>query len=241
MIIAIEGNIGAGKSELIAHLQTSLGKAHESIDFFPEPLDVWGETLQMYAVNKRKWASILALDVLRGLGDVKASAKRHQIVERTPYACRYVFTEIDKHDGHIKKEELDVIDQYFELYGWKPDVVLHLAVEEGVCCDRIESRGRPGEERVSYEHVKAIGYYYDKMYQSHFPDQPVIRCVQSQSETMAAYHARLTYLVLRAIENDDQKHRLNDDQRSEHFHNVHQPPGFHGNVGQNRLDNPVQR
>lgn len=226
MIIVIEGNIGAGKSEVLASLQKHLANvlAPESIEFFPEPLDQWGDTLQLYFKNKKKWAALLALDILRAFGDVPASKARHQIVERSPDACRHVFCELDKHAGHVSKDEMAIVDQYYDLYGWVPDLVLHLEVNDAVCCDRIEGRGRPGEDTLTYELIRAISFQYEKMYKTHMQHVPIIRCVQSVSEDKDAFHARLAYLVLRAIQDHEKKHGLQHNQTGQHFHGVHDPP-----------------
>lgn len=207
MIISIEGNIGSGKSELIASIEKHLAR-EKHVGFFPEPLDEWGDTLQLYMENKRKWAALLALDILRGFGNVTASDTTHQVVERSPYACRHVFCELDRNAGHVTKEELAIIDQYVDLYGWKPDLILHLEVNDAVCCDRIEMRGRVGEDGITYETLRAISFQYQRMYNEHFASTPVIRCVQSESESMDAFHARISYLVLRAIQDHDKKSSL---------------------------------
>jgi len=209
MIICIEGNIGSGKSELIASLEKHL--AGESIDFFPEPLDEWGETLQLYMKNKRKWAALFALDVLRGFGKVALSKARHQIVERSPRACRHVFCELDRNAGNISKDELPIIDQYFDLFNFQTNLTIHMDVNDAVCCDRIEMRGRAGEESLTYDMVRAISFQYDRMYKQ-FNEHPVVRCVQSNNETKEAFHARISYLILRAIQDHDKKHRLQDNE-----------------------------
>ena len=206
MIISVEGNIGSGKSEVLASLENHL--AGENVDFFPEPLDEWGDTLQLYLKNKRKWAALLALDVLRGFAKVTSSRRAHQVVERSPYTCRHVFCEIDRNAGHVSKDELPIIEQYVDLYGWKPDLILHLEVNDAVCCDRIELRGREGEHTLTYDTIRAVSFQYERMYAQHFVGTPVIRCVQSASESKGAFHARLAYLVLRAIQDHDKKTRL---------------------------------
>lgn len=211
MRISIEGNIGAGKSSLIEALPKRSPWLGEHADFFPEPIHEWGETLERYLEDKKLWSELFTLDVFRGFGIPEAAKKagRHQIVERSPYACRYVFTEILKNEGYIKNMQL--IDEYFNLFGWKPDMIVHVDVNPSTCHERIERRARTGEETITYEELRCIDYMYNKMYDAHFADVPVVRCVQGENESIDAFHARISILLTKTLDDDDKKHRLKHD------------------------------
>jgi len=208
MRISIEGNVGAGKSSLIEALPKRSPWLAKHSDFFPEPIHEWGETLERYLEDKKTWSELFTLDVLRGFGTPEAAKKagRHQVVERSPYACRYVFTEILRNDGYIKN--MQVVDDYFTLFGWKPDMVVHIDAPPATCLDRVEHRARPGEETITYEEIKCIDYMYSKMYETHFTDVPVVRCVQGETESIDAFHARISILLTKTLNDDDKKHRL---------------------------------
>ena len=51
MIISIDGNIGAGKSDLLEYLKRIVPD-DTSVDFFPEPVDEWHELFVKYTNNK---------------------------------------------------------------------------------------------------------------------------------------------------------------------------------------------
>lgn len=210
MRISIEGNIGAGKSSLLSALPKRSPWLNDHADFFPEPIHEWGETLDRYLRDKHTWAVPLTLDILRGFGIPEAAkrAGRHQIVERSPYACRYVFTEILINSGHIQQQHLPLIEKYVELFGWKPDLVVYIDAPPATCLDRIEARSRPGEESITYEDLKYIDYMYNKMMATHFASIPVIRCVQGETESIDAFHARISIMLTKKLDDDDKEHGL---------------------------------
>jgi len=209
MRISIEGNIGVGKSSLLDALPKRSPWIAEHADLFPEPIHEWGETLERYLQDKKAWAVPLTLDILRGFGIPEAAKKagRHQIVERSPYACRYVFTEILQNEGYIQ-QHMQVIDEYMTLFGWKPDLIVYVDVPPATCLERIEARSRPGEESITYEELKCIDYMYGKMFETHLADVPVVRCVQGENESIDAFHARISIMLTKKLNDDDKKNGL---------------------------------
>ena len=193
MRIAIDGNIAAGKSTLFSSIATR-PSLMSNVTLFPEPLDEWGEILELYFQDRKSWALPLTLDILRGF--YKSYTTEHAIVERNPYTCRYVFTQILKCDGHISKDDMELIDQYMNTFGWKPDAVIYLDVLPGTCHDRMNERARRGEaESVSYEEIRFIEYLYHKMFKDQLKDIPVHKVQQRQGESMQEYHDRVCDLI----------------------------------------------
>lgn len=193
MRIAIDGNIGAGKSELIAYLQAIFSSG--DVDFYPEPTDEWHALFVSFMMNKKKYALPFTLEVLRQFGRVKHSLKKHQIVERHPLATMHVFNTILKNDRLLSPVDLDIADDYFSVFGWTPDVIIYLDVDDATCTDRVETRGREGEESLTYDDLRAISYNYEKMYKEAIPGVRVYKCMQAHTETKAQFHARIATLV----------------------------------------------
>jgi deoxyadenosine/deoxycytidine kinase len=193
MRIAIDGNIAAGKSTLFSSIATRASLAPH-VTLFPEPLDEWGEILELYFRDRKSWALPLTLDILRGF--YKSYTTEHAIVERNPYTCRYVFTQILYYDGHISKDDMELIDQYMTTFGWKPDAVIYIDVLPGTCHDRMNERARRGEtESVSYEEIRTIDHLYNKMFEDQLKDIPVHRMTQRQGESMQEFHDRVGDLI----------------------------------------------
>lgn len=214
MRISIEGNIGSGKSSLLDALPKRSPWLREHVDFFPEPLHEWGDTLQRYLQDKKTWSVPLTLDILRGFGNPAAqTTKRHQIVERNPYTCRHVFTQILLQDGDIKQNHMHTIDEYMSIFGWKPDMIVYLNVPPATCLDRIEARARDGEASITYEELKLIEYMHEKMFRDQLSDTTVISCTQGETESIDAFHARISILLTKTLNENDQKNGLENNQR----------------------------
>jgi len=197
MRIALDGNIAAGKSTIFSNIaaRTSLTN---TATLFPEPLDEWGDILELYFEDRKSWALPLTLDILRGFH--KPYKTQHAIVERNPYTCRYVFSNMLKYDGILSNEDMTLIDQYMGIFGWKPDAVVYLDVPVTTCHERMEQRARTGEcGSVSYDELRMISHMYDKMFQDHLNDIPVYRVSQREDETRDVFCDRIHRLIERIL------------------------------------------
>jgi deoxyadenosine/deoxycytidine kinase len=213
MKIAIEGNIGSGKSSLMAAAKSISATCRESFDFFFEPLETWHDLLQKYFEDPTAWALPFTLEVLRTHDRVLewesravGNRKPHCIVERSPYACRDVFSLILKHDRVFSADDMRLIETYVDLFGWKPDIVIIVDVPPHECLDRIHARGRPNEQ-PTYEYLKCVQCYYDKMLHTTLQGVPVYRMIQSSSESVDAFHARFALLLERLISRETSPER----------------------------------
>jgi len=197
MRICIDGNIAAGKSTVFSSLATRPA-IREVATLFPEPLDEWGDLLQLYFKDRKSWALPLTLDILRGFG--KQYDTPHAIVERNPYTCRYVFTEMIKYEGYLSNDDMTLVDQYMDMFGWKPDVVVYLDVPAATCHERMETRARCGEiESVSYDELRMISHMYDKMFRDQLQRVPVYRISQREDESLDTYLDRIGISIERIL------------------------------------------
>lgn len=197
MRLAIDGNIAAGKSTVFSSI-ASRPWIQSVATLFPEPLDEWGEILELYFQDRQSWALPLTLDILRGFH--KTYDTPHAIVERHPYTCRYVFTEMLKYDGVLSNEDMALVDQYMDTFGWKPDAVVYLDVAPATCHERMERRARKGEtESIDYDELRMISHMYDKMFRDQLRDVPVHRIRQRRDESMDAYLERVGVTIERIL------------------------------------------
>lgn len=201
MRISIDGNIAAGKSTVFASIATS--PVADVASLFPEPLDEWGDLLQLYFKDRASWALPLTLDILRGFHrSSKPHGKPHSIVERNPFTCRHVFTEMLRHDAILSNDDMLLVNQYMDAFGWKPDAVVYLDVPVSECQERMDARARPNEaSSVSYDELKMIDYMYQKMFREHFSTVPVYRVRQSSGEPMESFLARVNRLIATVLTN----------------------------------------
>jgi deoxyadenosine/deoxycytidine kinase len=165
MRIAVEGNIGAGKSTVLEALG-GLG-----VPVVQEPLDDWGELLDAFYASPSEWGLAFSLKVLAGFDD----AHQHEtcIVERCPLSCRHVFTQMLFNDGHLTQEEWDLFKDYADTLGWAPDVIVYIDTPAHVCLERVRSRARPCEASVDLTYMRRLEFQYDTLLK--YCQVPVVR------------------------------------------------------------------
>lgn len=157
MRISLEGNISAGKSAILDALRESFPE----LECFPEPIDGWGDLLALFYNDKKTWALSLSLKVL--LGFRASNESKMCIVERSPLACKHVFTKLLHQDGTLSQEQWTVFNEYFDIIGWAPDVVVYIDTPASVCMERLVKRSRPCEQTVDLQYLKQLAFAYETM------------------------------------------------------------------------------
>ena len=167
MRIAVEGNIGSGKTDALAALAT----AFPGMPVFAEPVDEWTDLIQLFYAAPSDWALAFSLKVL--LSFRKAAGTPACIVERSPLATRHVFSQLLHNDGSLKHHEWELFKEYHDLLGWKPDAILYIDTPVDVCMDRIRQRARGGEGAIEEDYIRRVDFQYANMLR--FVDVPVVR------------------------------------------------------------------
>jgi len=149
--ICIEGNIGAGKSELLR----SLADAGYSVR--QEPVDRWRPFLNR--VNNCG-QGIVALQARVTL-DTGVTPPEH-IIERSPEFQVPVFVEAAFQEGSITRHEVDLLrDLVRRVAEWRPQYVIYLRADPETCRQRIQARGRLEEDGLSYESIVRLHRCYE--------------------------------------------------------------------------------
>lgn len=157
MKIAIEGNIGSGKSTVLKRLASET-----KLPVFEEPVEEWKPLLSLFYKNPKRWSLTFNISVLTTFAKWKNN-KFPAIYERTPVSCKHVFTELQRTNGHITPEEADVFNQVYTNIGWLPDIVFYVKTSPEVCFERMKQRGRECENGVSLDYLKKVDENYEKM------------------------------------------------------------------------------
>jgi deoxyadenosine/deoxycytidine kinase len=164
MRIAIEGNIGAGKSTILAEL------ARRGWATWQEPVDSWD--LEGFYSDPSRYAFEFSLGVLLSFcrmrpadGDESAAL----LVERCPLACRHVFTQLLFNDGHLTQTQWAAFKECADLLSWAPDAVVYVDVPAEVCLRRIAERGRRCEAAVDVQYLRRLEFQYDTLFKFAVP------------------------------------------------------------------------
>lgn len=157
MKISIEGNISGGKSTLIKKISHTTG-----VPVFLEPVESWSECLELFYKDPSRWSLAANLNILCSFAQWKNNGFL-AVYERSPCACRHVFTQLQADEGQMHPFELEVFDKVYGEVSWKPDVIIYINTDPNVCMERMKSRARQCEASVSLSYLQKIDHKYKKM------------------------------------------------------------------------------
>lgn len=162
IFVSIEGNIGTGKSTLIAMLQKHLDKMNtgKKIGYIPEPIHIWNSVtdnqgvtiLEKYYQDQGKYAfpfqMMAYISRLSGMRKVMQQDYDIVIMERSMFTDKEVFAQMLFHDGKIEAIEYNIYKKWFnEFIGEFPQFhYIYIQAEPEVSEERVLKRGRQGEK-----------------------------------------------------------------------------------------------
>ena len=151
MRIAIEGNIGCGKTTLLRRLAAEW-------KVVLEPVEDWAELLTLYYQDQIRWAFAMNLEALLALVQIpQHNGKGDPILtERSPLSCKEVFTRLGFNADHLTADEWNLFCQLHTLHGWKPDVLIYLKSNPNICMERMKARDRAAETPVTKDHLTRL-------------------------------------------------------------------------------------
>jgi deoxyadenosine/deoxycytidine kinase len=163
MHVFISGNIGAGKSTVLAALADRCG-ADPQWTVVAEPADAWAKTGLLAAMYEGTLSpgefQIMAL-VSRVTGLLRAASTSFVLAERSPWEDAHVFAATTL-DG-IHRTNYDFAhDQLMRTLDTSPAQLVHIILEVTpvVAMSRICSRSRPGEQSVTPEYLASLNDAY---------------------------------------------------------------------------------
>jgi deoxyadenosine/deoxycytidine kinase len=189
MRISIEGNIGAGKSTAL----TALQEAFPKVSCYPEPVEEWGDLLDLYYADKKTWALPFSLKVLLSFRTQRSKKTPSCFVERSPLSCKHVFTQMLLNDGIMNSRQWEIFGEFHEIIGWKPDVIVYIDTPPALCHTRATARGRACERAIDIQFLKRVEFYYETMLKTAAEGVQVIRIDGSVPP------AQLAEAVVRAV------------------------------------------
>lgn len=176
-IVAIEGNIGAGKTTIFDKLKRQLS-LDSGVVFMPEPVDIWqsvvdseGETILAkfyrdpikYAFSFQVMAYSTRLAMLRKTIHENPNCTTI-ICERSLEADRNIFAKMLRSSGKMEDVEHQIYEMLYR--DTAAEFPLHRAVyidaEPEKCLERIGKRARNGESVIPLEYLAECRKYYDE-------------------------------------------------------------------------------
>lgn len=171
--VAVAGNIGVGKSTLVALLSGHLGwqPFYEPVSENPYLADFY-QDMRSWAFHSQIFFLTRRLRAHRQLLDHPTSA----IQDRSVYEDAEIFAHNLYRQGLIGERDYN---SYRELYQVlteflpPPDLVIYLRASVPTLLNRIKLRGREYERQISYEYLAQLNQLYE-LWIEHFSLCPVL-------------------------------------------------------------------
>lgn len=174
--IAVEGNIGSGKSEFIKRFQNI-----DNIDILLEPIEKWtdlyGHNLlhMMYNDPSRYFALFQQYAFLTQMEQHAIINNPIKMMERSVYSARYCFVEnlkiSDFHNTeyHVLIAWFDFIKKHLNSM-LNVDLIIYLQTTPEIAYSRLKQRQRVEEHNIEFEHIKDLHNLHENwLVQEQFP------------------------------------------------------------------------
>jgi deoxyadenosine/deoxycytidine kinase len=179
-VLSIEGNIGSGKSTLMAYLREHFND-NVNVVFLKEPVDEWekikdenGVTIlekfyddpEKYSFSFQMMAYASRLKVLRDvLKSIDSDKKTIIITERSLYTDKMVFAKMLYDTKKIEHINYMIYLTWFNTFSQEFPVhkIVYVKTEPEKCHSRILKRAREGENLISLEYLKTCHEYHTNM------------------------------------------------------------------------------
>lgn len=149
--ISVFGNIACGKSTLLKNLRR-LG-----FDVFQEPVSDW-KFLPRFYESPSRWCFALQIEILDSFSKIECTDK---IMERSAYEAYKIFAENSYREGHLIKEEFDLIGEFSRQHKL-PDKFVYIRLSPERCYERLKKRSRECEENVTLSYLAKLHELYEK-------------------------------------------------------------------------------
>jgi len=180
-MVSLEGNIGAGKSTILAALESIIQKDDMSPVkwvFLKEPVDLWDQVcdkegrtmLSKFYSDPAKYSfafQIMAFSTrLKMLRDiVRENPDLTGIIcERSLEADRNIFASMLHADGLMEDVEYQIYQQYIQGYDaiFDLDGIIYIDSDARTCFERVSKRSREGESNISLEYLEKCRDYHER-------------------------------------------------------------------------------
>ena len=158
VLVAVEGNIGAGKTTVLKDLES---RGHK---VFYENLESWQPLLDLFYSDPVRWSFTLQMAILQDMhvSRLKARVLEDEKVvffERSPQSSM-IFTVLSHTRKYMTDVEFETYRGLFGCLGWKPDITVLIDTPAPTCLARIEARSRNGEEAINLQYLDDIDKHH---------------------------------------------------------------------------------
>ena len=146
--IVVEGNIGAGKSTVLSHIE------EQGFKVFYENIDSWRPHLELFYAKPERWSFALQLAILHDMVQQKKEADKLNSADHP-----YVFFERSPL-SNMTDLELETYELFYEEMCWKPDFTVLIDTPVITCYERVQTRQRPGEAKIDLDYLQFVECFH---------------------------------------------------------------------------------
>ena len=210
--VAIEGNIGAGKSYLVRDMQQLLMKNTACI-VIPEPVNQWTSfgtqktnvlNLMYSEPDKYSFLFQMVASITKVEELVEKEIEGVKLVERSFQAQQACFIPLLYENKAISLETKEVLDRTIELLlsympGVKPDLIIYLHTTPQAAMKRIITRGRPEESGIEIEYLARLHQKYEGWLRDPNFNTPVITVFASDVTAIKPHELAEKIIKFRSV------------------------------------------
>jgi deoxyadenosine/deoxycytidine kinase len=217
-LVSIEGNIGAGKSTVLEHLEKYMNtNINQKILFLKEPLDIWeqfhdenGHTiLEKFYKNQKRYAfTFQVMAYITRMSLLKNAIKENPeveiiIIERSLCADKNIFMNMLHDDGIVEPMEFSIYNKWYSefIQDYRVDGVIYMDSNPETCANRINKRNRTGEDGIPIEYLQKCKNYHSKWLIE--TCNSIVHHISDYVSCHSIHHEGYAYPVLRIDSNTD--------------------------------------
>ena len=167
-IIALEGNIGAGKTTFLRHIR----QYYRNIVVIDEPVDTWESIidpcgkniLQYFYGDMARWSyTFQNAALLTRIQNIERAVAENPhahifLMERSYLTDRNVFAKMLYEDGKISDIEMKLYKMWYDHFTSRYPIrtILWLNTDVPTCLSRIRMRNRRGEEDIAEDYLQRL-------------------------------------------------------------------------------------
>jgi deoxyguanosine kinase len=202
LIVAIEGNIGVGKSTFTRILKETF----ENSTIVSEPVDMWlnikneeGENiLGLFYKDTNRWAytfqNLAYITRMMKIEDAIRSSDGIVFLDRSLGTDRNVFEKMLHDDGILDKIEHEMYNLWYDFYAKYVnnnfnEIYIYLKCKPETAYERIKKRGREEEKNISFEYLEKLHKYHEE-WLTNLDNVVIIDC-DKDFETNIAYQSEI--------------------------------------------------
>lgn len=174
--IAVEGNIGAGKSTFLDHFAKV-----ESVQVLPEPVAKWQDMgghnlLELQYSDPERWSHLVQSYIQLTMAEnhtapLSGEDKKVKMLERSIQSSRHCFIQNFRDTGKMSEAGYKVLVEWFEFLTARStdmdvDMFIYLRTTPEVAYQRVQERARKEEEVVPLAYLKQVHDLHEKWIKS---------------------------------------------------------------------------